>query len=236
MVSVLKSQKGYTASAFRARRKRMSGDVAATPRLNYGRSVMFQPAASSSRSRARPALARTGTSALRAAIVAALVSGAATSRAEERGSIEIEPLVEYVALKHGTRPEYFAIGGTYGYRFGAWMPYAGGSIGFFGLRARGGVAFMPGDLEEPTFIVRLEARPQIFYSPCIEPAVLGVLGPGWRWPMERGDPGNPGTAFYLLGNFIGGAGWVRDRCGEPDETKLNSAAILGGSVMAGFDW
>ena len=204
-------------------------DVAASPRLNYGPSVMFAPATPSSRSTWRCAL-------VGSPVIASLLFAAAASRAEERGSVEIEPVVEYFALNHGTRTEIFAIGGTYGYRFGAWMPYAGGAIGFFGLHARGGVAFMPGNLEEPTFVIRLEARPQIFYNPCIEPAMLGTFGPGWRWPMEQGDPGNPGTAFYLLGNFVGGAAWVHDQCGKPTEKKLATAAVLGGSVMAGFDW
>jgi hypothetical protein len=171
-----------------------------------------------------------------AAAALSITAVAAASRTEERGSAEIEPIVEYWILGHNTRTEVFTIGGTYGYRVGAWMPYAGGAIGFFGLHARAGVAFMPGNLEEPSFVIRMEARPQIFYNPCIEPAVLGTFGPGWRWPMEAGDPSNPATAFYLLGNFISGAGWVHDNCGKATEKSLAGAVVVGTSLTAGFDW
>jgi hypothetical protein len=197
---------------------------------------MFDSAALPEGTRSRIALACRGSVAVGLAFALSLICAAARTCAEERGSADFEPVIEYWVLKHNTRTEIFAIGGTYGYRFGAWMPYVGGSIGFFGLHARAGVAFLPGDLEEPTFTIRFEARPQIFYNPCIEPAVLGTFGPGWRWPMERGDPGNPGTAFYLLGNFISGVGWVRDGCGKPTEKPLAAAVVVGTSVMAGFDW
>ncbi len=181
-------------------------------------------------------LSRAGSLAIAVALCLSLVTASVASRAEERGSVELEPVIEYWVLQHNSRTEIFTVGGTWGYRFGAFMPYAGGSVGFFGLHARGGVAFIPGDLEEPTFLIRLEARPQIFFNPCIEPAMLGAVGPGWRWPMESGDPGNPGTAFFLLGNFVGGAGWVHDNCGKSTEKKLVSAGIVGASITAGFDW
>ena len=55
--------------------------------------------------------------------------------------------------------------------------------------------------------------------------------------MEHGDPGNPGAAFYLLGNFVGGLGWIHDNCGKgPAEKPLAAAGVVGTSLTAGFDW
>jgi hypothetical protein len=86
-------------------------------------------------------------------------------------------------------------------------------------------------------MVRLDVRPQLLLNPCIEPLIVGSLGAGYRWPIEQGDPGYPGTAIYLLPAFTGGVGFLHGECGHHfTETPLHEKSLLGGTLSGGFDW
>src|SRR5262249_40044386 len=131
----------------------------------------------------------------------------APSKAEERFTFDLQP-VSLMYGPRGDRTEIWVMAFTYGYRFNSLFPYVRGGVGCFTLQARGGVAWMPGDLEESGPIFRLEAQPQILFNPCWEHLLVGNAAAGWRWPLERGDPGYPGAAFYLMPAFIGGGAFL----------------------------
>jgi hypothetical protein len=156
-------------------------------------------------------------------------------RAEQRSTIDLQPVAIYDGSV-GIRTQISVVGYSYGYRFDSWMPYVGAGLGFFTFQARGGVSWLPGDLEESGPIVRLEAQPQILFNPCTEPLLVANIGVGWRWPLERGDPGNPGTALYLLPAFAGGEAFLHRNCGKPTQEPLRGALALGGTLFAGFEW
>jgi hypothetical protein len=159
----------------------------------------------------------------------------ATLRAEQRSTIELEP----VALQYGpggSRTQISVIGYSYGYRYDSWFPYFGGGIGFFTFQARGGINWMPGDLEESGLMVRLEAQPQILFNPCFEPLLTGNLGVGYRWPLERGDPDSPGTALFAMPAFTGGEAFLHRNCGKGTQEPLRGSFVMGGTLIAGFDW
>ncbi|HEX4336072.1 MAG TPA: hypothetical protein VH062_09180 [Polyangiaceae bacterium] len=172
-----------------------------------------------------------------AALVTAVASLCvpAPLHAEERATIDLQPAALYFGPR-GSRSEISVIGFTYGNRHDSLFPYFGAGVGFFTLQARGGITWMPGDLEESGLIVRLEAQPQLLFNPCVEPLLLGTLGVGWRWPLERGDPGNPGTAIFVLPAFAGGDGFLHQNCGKDTQGPMRSSLILGGTLFAGFDW
>ena len=159
-----------------------------------------------------------------------------TLRAEPRNAIELEPIAYWVSTGDVGRTTVSVLGYTYGGRFGHFIPYFGGGLGFFKVQARGGVTWVPDDLDYSVLILRLEARPQLLLNPCIEPVIVGSLGAGYRWPLERGDPGYPGTAIYLLPQFTGGVGFLHGFCGKADETPLHDKPLIGGSLSGGFDW
>jgi hypothetical protein len=149
--------------------------------------------------------------------------------------IDLQP----VALFYGpgfSRTQIAVLGYTYGDLSHGWFPHFGGGIGFFTLQARGGVSWLPGDLEESGLVVRLEAQPQILFNPCWEHMLVGSLGVGWRWPLERGDPGIPGTALFVVPAFTGGAAFVHRNCGKPTEEPLHGSSVLGGTLFTGFDF
>jgi hypothetical protein len=212
------------------RDKVQHGGVAAHRALHYGAPVpALGQRVVSSRPIASSRVWRWGTP-----LAVALV--ALPSNAEERGAVDLEPVTPYFSVEGFNRTEISVVGGSYGYRWGAFVPYVGGAIGFFTIHARLGVSILPGDLEQPGLMIRLEARPQVLLNPCFEPAMLGSFGIGYRWPLEEGDPGNPGTAIYLLPSFVGGDAWIRRYCGEAKEQPLGSIVLFGGTLSGGFDW
>ena len=177
---------------------------------------------------------------LRAAIAIGLVAmfagWSSPVHAEERSVIDFDAVALYFG-PIGNRTEIFIFGYTWGYRFKSLYPYVGGGFGFFAMQARGGVTWMPGNLEEPTPIVRLEALPQLIFNPCIESLVVGSLGVGYRFPLEHNDPnGIPGTALFVLPAFTGGDGILHGQCGKADEVPLRSSLVIGGSLTGGFDF
>lgn len=165
-----------------------------------------------------------------------MVSAPGAARAEPRSAIELEPVAYYVSTRDVGRTTISVLGYTYGNRFGHFIPYFGGGLGFFALQARGGVTWLPGDVDDSGFMVRLEVRPQVLLNPCLEPLIVGNLGAGYRWPLERGDPGYPGTAIYLLPQFTGGVGFLHGECGKSTETPLQDKSLLGATLSGGFDW
>jgi len=165
-----------------------------------------------------------------------LVAAPAVLRAEPRRAIDFEPVTPYFSTGDLARTEISVLGFTYGNRFGSFVTYFGGGAGFFTVQARGGVTWLPGDLDDSGLMVRLEARPQILLNPCFEPLLVGSLGVGFRWPLERGDPGYPGTAIYLLPAFTGGVGFLHENCGKPTQTALRTTGLFGGTLSGGFDW
>jgi hypothetical protein len=166
-----------------------------------------------------------------------IVLGPASSRGEPRQAIELEPITYWVSTGNVGRTEISVLGYTYGGRFGHFIPHFGGGLGFFTVQARGGVTWVPGDLDYSGLMVRLDVRPQLLLNPCIEPLIVGSLGAGYRWPIEAGDPGYPGTAIYLLPAFTGGVGFLHGECGHSlTETPLHDKSLLGGTLSGGFDW
>jgi hypothetical protein len=165
-----------------------------------------------------------------------IVTASIASRAEPHSAIELEPVTFWVSTGDVGRTTVSVLGYTYGNRFGHWIPYFGGGLGFFTVQARGGVTWLPGDVDYSGLMVRLEARPQLLLNPCFEPLIVGNLGAGYRWPLERGDPGYPGTAIYLLPQFTGGVGFLHGNCGQPTQTPLHDKSLLGATLSGGFDW
>ena len=149
--------------------------------------------------------------------------------------IDLQPLAQYYG-PGGNRTEIAIFSYTYGLLSNSWFPYFGGGIGFFTLQLRGGVSWLPGDLEESGPVVRLEAQPQTLFNPCWEHLLVGSLGVGWRWPLERGDPGYPGTALFLVPAFTGGEAFLHRNCGKPTQQPLNGDYVLGGTLYTGFDF
>jgi hypothetical protein len=158
------------------------------------------------------------------------------AHAEPRQTIDLEPAVPYFALDGATRTQISVLSYTYGYRSGSLVPFVGGALGFFTLQARLGITWMPGDLEESGFMMRLDARPQTAFGNCWEPMVLGSLGAGWRWPLEHGDPGYPGVAAYLLPEFTGGVAFLHTTCHASNDGPLETRALVGGTLAGGFDF
>jgi hypothetical protein len=159
-----------------------------------------------------------------------------TAHAEPRNAFELEPVTFWLSTGDVGRTTVSVIGYTYGNRFGHFIPYFGGGLGFFTLQARGGITWLPGNVDYSGLMVRLEVRPQVLFNPCLEPLIVGSLGGGYRWPLERGDPGYPGTAIYLLPQFTGGVGFLRGECGNATETPLHDKPLIGGTLSGGFDW
>lgn len=184
-----------------------------------------------------PERVQCGRAAFGALLVTLLTIHPSSVLAEERGAIELDPVVLYYGPSAwAQRSQIFILGVTGGYRFGSLLPYAGGGLGFFAFQARAGVEWLPGDLEEPGPLIRLEARPQVRFGQCWEPMLTGNLGVGYRFPLERGDPGNPGTSFFVLPTFTGGQAYLHRNCGFKDEEPLKGQLLFGGTVSAGYDW
>jgi hypothetical protein len=155
------------------------------------------------------------------------------TRAEERGYVDLEPVTLRWSPSGNQRFSIFTVGGAWGYATHRITAYAGGGLGFFGLQGRGGIAWTPGDPNESGPLIRIEVRPQLFLAPCVEPAVLGNAGIGYRWPLESGDEYGAGTGLYIMPAFEGGVAWLRINCGS---APLTSTALLGGTLVGGIDW
>ena len=160
----------------------------------------------------------------------------AGARAEPRSAIDLEPVTYFASTGDVGRTQISVLGYTYGHRFGSMIASFGGGLGFFTVQARGGLTWLPGDLYDAGLMVRLDVRPQLLWNPCFEPLIVGSLGAGYRWSIERGDPGVPGTAMYLLPAFTGGVGFLHGACGEPAQTPLHDKPLFGGTLAGGFDW
>jgi hypothetical protein len=169
-----------------------------------------------------------------AVVLGFLPSGA---RAEPRTFIETEPVTPHFASGGFSRTSIATVGFTWGWAAHGVIPYVGGGVGFFPLQARVGVVWLPNDLKDPGLMVRLEARPQIFFLPCVEPALLGNAGIGYRWPLEPSYPDAPaGAAFYLLPSFDGGPAWLHHRCGDTGLSgAVQSKFLVGGTIALGLD-
>jgi hypothetical protein len=191
------------------------------------------PRAARSGTRRRPGAFRSKLAAV-AGIIALLPHGAL---AEPRSFIETELLTPHFASHGDTRVSLATVGFTYGWASHGFIPYVGGGVGFFPLQARAGVIWLPNDLKDSGLMVRIEARPEIFWNPCIEPALMGNAGIGYRWPLETNYPdGTAGVAFYLLPSFDGGAAWLHRNCNkmglsDPFEPKF----LAGGTIVLGLD-
>lgn len=168
------------------------------------------------------------------AVVAFLPNGA---RAEPRSFIETELVTPHFATGGYARTSIATVGFTYGWAAHGVIPYVGGGVGFFPLQARVGVVWLPNDLKDPGLMVRLEARPEIFWSPCIEPGLFGNAGIGYRWPLETNYPDAPaGVAFYLLPSFDGGPAWLHRHCAEPGSSgPFETKFVAGGTIALGLD-
>jgi hypothetical protein len=160
----------------------------------------------------------------------------AFASAQTRQVIELEPVTPYFSTRGANRTEVAVVGYTYGHRFDSLIPYFGGGVSFFSVQARAGITWLPGDLDDTSLMVRLEARPQLLLTPCVEPFIAGNLGVGIRWSIELGDPGEPGTALYLLPQFTGGNAWLRDGCGTIYKKPFEATVLFGGTLSGGFDW
>jgi hypothetical protein len=165
-----------------------------------------------------------------------LAAAPASASAQPRQVVELEPVTPYFSTRGVGRTEVAVLGYTYGHRFDSLIPYFGGGVSFFSLQARAGITWLPGDLEDTGLMVRLEARPQLLLTPCLEPLIAGNVGVGIRWPLEQGDPGNPGTAIYLLPQFTGADAWLRDDCGTTRQAPFQATFLFGGTLSGGFDW
>lgn len=171
--------------------------------------------------------------------LALLTTTSFVARAQDRAFVDLEPVTPRFVSGGGSRVAVSTVGVTFGWGRGALIPYVGGGFGLLTAQARAGVVLLPDELTNAGPIVRLELRPQVFLSPCVEPALLANAGFGYRWPLEPSYPGvrSAGSAFYLLASFDGGEAWLRPRCistgpSEPRQPKL----LLGGTVAVGFDW
>jgi hypothetical protein len=165
-----------------------------------------------------------------------VVAAPGAAHAEPGQAIELEPVAYYVSTGDVGRTTISLVGYTYGGRFGHFIPYFGGGLGFFTVQARGGITWLPTDVDDSGLMVRLEVRPQVLLNPCLEPLIVGNLGVGYRWPLERGDPGYPGTAIYLLPQFTGGVGFLHGECGRITQAPLHDKPLMGGTLSGGFDW
>lgn len=165
------------------------------------------------------------------------LSLASAGRTEPRSAIDLEPVTLHFTLDGDSRAQVSVLSYVYGNLFsrsGFW-PYFGGGLGFFTLQARAGVGWLPGNPEEPGPVIRLEARPQVRFGKCWEPMVIGSLGAGYRWPLEHGDPGYPGTAIYVLPQFVGGEGFLHPECGY-GPAPIRAEPMIGGTLSGGFDF
>ena len=165
--------------------------------------------------------------------VALLASGV---RADPRSFIDLELLTPHFTPNGDSRISLATVGFSYGWASHGFIPYVGGGVGFFPLQARAGIVWLPSDLKDPGLMVRLEARPQIFWNPCIEPALMGSAGVGYRWPLETNYPDAPaGAAFYLLPSFDGGSAWLHSVCGVNTRGALEPKFLAGGTIVLGLD-
>ena len=160
-----------------------------------------------------------------------------TAQAEPRSFIETELVTPRFTPSGDSRISLATVSFDYGWASHGFIPYVGGGVGFFPLQAHAGVAWLPNDLKEPGLMVRLEARPQIFWNPCIEPALMGNVGVGYRWPIETNYPdGVANTAFYLLPSFEGGGAWLHHNCNkETLSDPFTPRFLAGGTVVLGLD-
>jgi hypothetical protein len=161
------------------------------------------------------------------------------AQAQIRRIVDLEIYTIHGDLDGHGRTSVFVAAPTIAFASGGVMPYVGGGLGFLTAQARVGLFFMPSDLQESSFVARVEVRPEIPLIPCLEPAIFGNVAAGYRFQLEEGPPGQfAGPAIYVMPAFDGGPAWIYPHCtqqGRPDE-PLKSTFFFGGTVALGMDF
>lgn len=172
-------------------------------------------------------------------LLALVLASSSAASAEPRSFADLEPVTLEFA-SGAARTQIFTAGFSYGAGSRTLVPYVGGAVGFFLVQARAGVAFLPAGFDHGGLMMRLEARPMAYINPCLEPALFGTVGIGYRGPLETSYPGeHPGAGFYVLPSLDGGEAWIRPGCSARANAPVNPREphfFLGGTLAAGLDW
>lgn len=165
---------------------------------------------------------------------------AGPAQAQIRRIVDLEILTIHRDVNGNDRTSVFVAAPTIAFASGGVMPYVGGGLGFLTAQARVGLFFMPSDLQESSFVARVEIRPEIPVIPCLEPAIFGSVAAGYRFQLEEGPPGQfAGPAIYVMPAFVGGPAWIYPGCtqqGRPAGAALQGTFFFGGTVALGMDF
>jgi hypothetical protein len=161
----------------------------------------------------------------------------AGARAQTRRIVDLELLGLRGDANGARRNSVFVAAPAFGIPSGEWMPYIGAGLGFFTAQIRLGVFWLPQTLEGRGWVVRVEARPQLVDFFCGEPAVLGNVGVGYRWPLEQGPALVTSPALYLMPSADVGPAWLREGCNTRDRADhLDATLLYGGAGAIGLDF
>jgi hypothetical protein len=183
-----------------------------------------------------PAPLRRATRAARLSVLA-LTLFTSSAGAQTRRIVDLELLGLRGDPNGARRNSVFVAAPAFGIPSGQWMPYIGAGLGFFTAQIRLGVFWLPHTLEGRAWVVRLEARPQLVDFFCGEPAVLGNVGVGYRWPLERGPALVTSPALYLMPSIDVGPAWLREGCNTKNRADhLDATLLYGGAGAIGLDF
>jgi len=148
-------------------------------------------------------------------IALALTALPAAARADEWGTAEVEPLTLRSSVGGFTRNTVAFASATVSLGSGRIAPYAGAGLGLFAVAGRLGLRALLVAPHESGPILRVELRPTLLAAGCVEPALLGQVGLGYRFALEYRRPDEPPPpGLLLVPAFESGVAWLRRGCDD----------------------